>query len=174
MGRPASPGRSETSLNDMPQTFEQLIATNSSLKTRVSELEVINELFRGRVTQLEQDEANARRGEEMRRESERNLRLHLEESQRRENQLKRRLDDLEREVAEMHEGHSMEELTHKKPRLDGTGGMDAMTEMNSLEQMAQIGEPQQQMEQQNHNDLLDPAIKDEDPLLADVLTTPDL
>lgn len=107
--RQSSPGRSETSMNgdrhlDVPQTYEQLIAANSSLKTRVSELEVINELFRGRVTQLEQDEANARRGEEMRRESEHNLRIHLEESQRRENQLKRRLDDLEREVAEMRDG----------------------------------------------------------------------
>lgn len=106
--RQPSPGRSESSMNgdrylDIPQTHEALIAANSSLKTRVSELEVINELFRGRVTQLEQDEANARRGEEMRRESEHSLRLHLEESQRRENQLKRRLDDLEREVTEMQE-----------------------------------------------------------------------
>jgi len=89
---------------DIPQTYEQLIAANSSLKTRVSELEVINELFRGRVTQLEQDEQNARRGEQMRRESEQNLEAqvedlqrHLQESQRRENQLKRRLDDIERE-----------------------------------------------------------------------------
>lgn len=99
---------------EVPQTYEQLIAANSSLKTRVSEFEVINELFRGRVTQLEQDEANARRGEEMRRESERNLRLHLEESQRRENQLKRRLDDLEREVAEVSDGN---EARRKKMRL---------------------------------------------------------
>lgn len=97
---------------DIPQTYEQLIAANSSLKTRVSELEVINELFRGRVTQLEQDEQNARRGEEMRRESEQNLRAqvedlqrHLQESQRRENQLKRRLDDIESgDVPEAREG----------------------------------------------------------------------
>jgi len=113
--RQPSPGRSASPLNghnglEVPQTYEQLIAQNSSLKTRVSELEVINELFRGRVTQLEQDEANARRGEEMRRESEAELmrRLdessrRLEESQRRENQLKHRLDDLEREATEMRE-----------------------------------------------------------------------
>jgi GATA-binding protein, other eukaryote len=106
--RQPSPGRSESSMNgdrhlDVPQTYEQLIAANASLKTRVSELEVINELFRGRVTQLEQDEQNARRGEDMRRTSENQLRIHLEESQRRENQLKRRLDDLEREVSEMRE-----------------------------------------------------------------------
>ncbi|KAL5348342.1 GATA zinc finger protein 3 [Pseudogymnoascus australis] len=118
--RASSPGRSESSINgdrhlDVPQTYEQLLAANASLKTRVSELDLINELFRGRVTQLEQDEANARRGEEMKRDSERTLRQHLEESQRRENQLKRRLDDLEREVAEMNDGN---ESRHKKIRLD--------------------------------------------------------
>lgn len=105
---------------DIPQTYEQLIAANSSLKTRVSELEVINELFRGRVTQLEQDESNARRGEEMRRESEQNLKAqvedlqrHLQESQRRENQLKRRLDDLERErgdASEARDGHRAKKM----------------------------------------------------------------
>lgn len=102
-----TPGRSASPLNEhqqMAQTQEQLIADNSSLKTRVSELEVINELFRGRVQQLEQDEANARRGEEMRRASESTLMARLEESQRRENQLKRRLDDLERELHETKEG----------------------------------------------------------------------
>jgi len=107
--RQPSPGRSTSPLNgasglEVPQTYEQLIASNAALKTRVSELEVINELFRGRVTQLEQDEANARRGEEMRRESEHNLLNRLEESQRRENQLKRRLDDVERELSDLREG----------------------------------------------------------------------
>jgi GATA-binding protein len=105
--RQPTPGRSASPLNgnhQMAQTPEQLIAENSSLKTRVSELEVINELFRGRVTQLEQDEANARRGEEMRRESEHTLIARLDESQRRENQLKRRLDDVERELHDMKDG----------------------------------------------------------------------
>jgi GATA-binding protein len=107
--RQMSPGRSDTSMNgdrhlDVPQTYEQLIAANSSLKTRVSELEVINELFRGRVTQLEQDEANARRGEEMRRESEHNLRILLEESHRRENMFKKRLDEYEIQLGELRDG----------------------------------------------------------------------
>jgi len=128
--RQASPGRSESSVNgdrhlEVPQTYEQLIAANAGLKTRVSELEVINELFRGRVTQLEQDEANARRGEEMRRESEHALRLALEESQRRENQLKRRLDDLEREVSEMREANGPRA---KKMRVaDMVGDSEAST-----------------------------------------------
>lgn len=107
--RVPSPGRSTSPLNgrhtlDTPQTYEQLIAENASLKTRVSELEVINELFRGRVSQLEQDESNARRGEEMRRESEQDLMRRLEESQRRENQLKHRLDDVEREIGDLRDG----------------------------------------------------------------------
>lgn len=99
---------------DAPQTHEQLIAHNSSLKTRVSELEVINELFRGRLSQLEQQEAAARRGQEVAgveqsqlrsqleaaNESEAQLRAHLEDSHRRENSLKRRLDDLELELKE--------------------------------------------------------------------------
>lgn len=102
--RQPSPGRSTSPLNggqlEPPQTYEQLIASNAALKTRVSELEVINGFFEGRVTQLEQDEANARRGEEMRREAEYAALQRLEESQRRENQLKRRLDDVERELSE--------------------------------------------------------------------------
>jgi GATA-binding protein len=113
--RQPSPGRSTSPMNgsglEVPQTYEQLIANNSALKTRVSELEVINELFRGRVTQLEQDEANARHGLDMRRDAEAKLthqlegsQLRLEESQRRENQLKRRLDDVERELGELKDG----------------------------------------------------------------------
>jgi GATA-binding protein, other eukaryote len=110
-GRPASPLNGDRHL-DVPQTHEQLIAHNSSLKTRVSELEVINELFRSRLTQLEQDEANARRGQEISGQaeaqlraqvdsltkSEGQLRTQLDDSHRRENNLKRRLDELELEL----------------------------------------------------------------------------
>lgn len=107
--RQPTPGRSASPLNGqnhlgLTQTPEQLIAEISSLKTRVSELEVINDLFRSRVTQLEQDESNARRGAEMCRESEHNMATQLEESRRRENQLKHRLDDVERELTELKEG----------------------------------------------------------------------
>ncbi|KAJ8071784.1 hypothetical protein OCU04_002098 [Sclerotinia nivalis] len=102
--RSASPSMNGPHGLEVPQTYEQLIAQNSSLKTRVNELEVINELFRGRVTQLEQDEANANQGVAMLRESEHNLMSRLEESQRRENQLKRRLDDVERELNELRDG----------------------------------------------------------------------
>ena len=103
--RPGSPNGDRNS--DTPQTHEQLIAYNSSLKTRVSELEVINELFRGRLSQLEQQEATARAEQtqlrvqlEANQESEAQLRTQLEDVHSRENSLKRRLDELELELKE--------------------------------------------------------------------------
>lgn len=128
-GRSASPLNGAHGL-DVPQTYEQLIAQNSSLKTRVSELEVINELFRSRVAQLEQDEANARRGDEMRRESEKDLIRRLEESQRRENQLKHRLDDVERdlEARQAHDDANDDAPPAKKMRLsDMVGDSESST-----------------------------------------------
>ncbi|OTB06357.1 hypothetical protein M426DRAFT_72386 [Hypoxylon sp. CI-4A] len=90
------------------QTPEQLIAANSSLKTRVSELELVNELYRGRLQQLEQDmqtadnfrhaaENSAKEAatERIQRDE---IQRQLEDSHRRENILKRRLDEMETEV----------------------------------------------------------------------------
>lgn len=42
------------------QSYEELVHQNNTLRTRVSELEVINDLFRGRVSELESSEQNAR------------------------------------------------------------------------------------------------------------------
>ncbi|TDZ37689.1 GATA type zinc finger protein asd-4 [Colletotrichum spinosum] len=126
----ANDNRSGSPLNgdrhlDVPQTHEQLIAANSALKTRVSELELINELFRGRLSQMEQDEASARRGQEVSGKAEAQLRAQLEaskkqleESHRRENNLKRRLDELELENSkkELEESHRRE--NNLKRRLD--------------------------------------------------------
>ncbi|KAI9769812.1 MAG: hypothetical protein M1840_003806 [Geoglossum simile] len=100
-----SPG-STSSLDrqhETSQSYESLFAANTSLKTRVSELEVINDLFRGRVTELEQSEATARRGEMVRRDTEEHLRRVLDDTQRREQDLKRRVDELEKELAELRE-----------------------------------------------------------------------
>lgn len=111
----ASPGRAPSPLNgggDMPQTHEALIAANASLKTRVSELEVIQELYRGRLHQLEQEETM--RQQELGKgdisqiqaqlnamtEANAQLQKDLEESHRRENIMKRRLDELEIELKE--------------------------------------------------------------------------
>ncbi|KAJ5539472.1 GATA type zinc finger protein asd-4 [Penicillium frequentans] len=84
---------------DSPQTYESLLALNTSLKTRVSELDLINELFRGRVAELEQSDASARRSEMIARDSESRLRRSLEESQHREEELKRHINDLERQLS---------------------------------------------------------------------------
>ncbi|KAF9890719.1 hypothetical protein FE257_005585 [Aspergillus nanangensis] len=89
---------------ESPQTYEGLLAANTSLKTRVSELEVINGLFRGRVTELEQSDAGARRAEMIVRDSEARLRRSLEDSQRREEDLKRRVSELEHRLGDV--GHS--------------------------------------------------------------------
>lgn len=85
---------------DSPQTYEGLLAANASLKTRVSELELINGLFRGRVAELEQSDATARRSEMIVRDSEVRLRRSLEEAQHREEDLKRRVSELERQVSD--------------------------------------------------------------------------
>ncbi|KAF4996217.1 hypothetical protein FGRMN_4629 [Fusarium graminum] len=96
-GRASSPSNGDRKM-EAPPTYEQLVAINSSLKTRVSELEVIIELFRGRLSQLEQQEAAARTGQQAADIEQSQLRAQLEDSHRRENSLKRRLDELELEL----------------------------------------------------------------------------
>jgi GATA-binding protein len=132
-GRAGSPMNGDRGL-DSPQTQEQLIANNSSLKTRVRELEFINELFRGRLSQLEQQEAaasEALRGQEVAgvehtqmraqldasRDTENQLRVQLEDSHRRENNLKRRLDELELELRAVKEALTeADSRPYKRPR----------------------------------------------------------
>ncbi|KAI1381767.1 hypothetical protein F4677DRAFT_3143 [Hypoxylon crocopeplum] len=112
------------------QTHEQLIAANSSLKTRVSELELVNELYRGRLQQLEQDmqtadnyrhsaENSAKEAatERLQRDE---IQRQLEDSHRRENILKRRLDEMEQENQELKSKieESESERAAKRPKLD--------------------------------------------------------
>ena len=107
---------------EAPQQYEDLLSANTRLKTRVSELEVINELFRGRVTELEQSDATSRRSEMIARDSETRLQRSLEDAYRREEGLKHRVADLERQVVN-HNGfrngnqQQSEPLT-KKMRVD--------------------------------------------------------
>lgn len=63
----------------------------------MSELEVINGLFQGRVRELENGEEEARRIDLTTRATEAQLRAELEESRQRETDLKRRLDEVENE-----------------------------------------------------------------------------
>jgi GATA-binding protein len=132
-------GRAPSPMNgdrlDMPQTHEQLLATNASLKTRVSELEVIQELYRGRLQQLEGEEVDRQAQEKSKADVDEQLRAQLsvmnetnaqlqkelEESHRRENMLKRRLDELEVELKEANESLEVHENGRaKKARLNDT------------------------------------------------------
>lgn len=113
---------------EVPQTYEGLLAANTSLKTRVSELEVINELFRGRVAELEQSDATARRSEMIARDSEARTRRSLEESQRREDELKRRISELEQQLSEhgLFQGNGANEPAMKKIRLSDVVDYEAV------------------------------------------------
>jgi len=120
----ASPGRATSPLNgDAPQTPEQLMAAVSSLKTRVSELEVINDFMQrqlavpGYNTSQEGQDGTGQVEAQLRAQVEQ-LTSQLEESHRRENMLKRRLDDLEAEMQakaalEIHDN----DRAAKRPRL---------------------------------------------------------
>jgi len=89
-----APSPANSSINgshlEAPLPYETLAAQNTALKTRVSEMELINDLFRNRVSELEQSEQSARQTEST-------LRQQLEETKQREADLKRRLDEIEAE-----------------------------------------------------------------------------
>ncbi|KAH7035592.1 uncharacterized protein B0I36DRAFT_94460 [Microdochium trichocladiopsis] len=150
---------------DMPQTHEQMVAANASLKTRVSELEVINELYRGRLTQLEQDQQTAdnfRHTAEVaskeaaqERANREEIQRQLEESHRRENMFKRRLDEMEQENQDLKtQLQELESGRHaKKARTDGI-------EEEALMQLTEDGPPAADLP-------LDPEVAAEDQLSLD-------
>lgn len=96
------PSPSAASLNgshlENSHSYADSAANSSHLKTRVSELEVINDLFRGRVAELEQSEQAARRNADLARDAADRYRSDLEASMARETDLKRRVDLLEAEL----------------------------------------------------------------------------
>lgn len=89
-----APSPANSSINgshlEPPLPYDTLAAQNTALKTRVSEMELINDLFRNRVSELEQSEQSARQTES-------SLRQELEEVRQREADLKRRLEEIEEE-----------------------------------------------------------------------------
>ncbi|KAF3184010.1 hypothetical protein TWF751_000027 [Orbilia oligospora] len=113
-----------------PPTYDQLMQENTKLKTRVSELELVNDLFRGRVVELENGEANSRRSEITRREIDAQLRINIDEGLRREEDLKRKLRDLESELAEMREQDA-----HQRKKM-------RVSDLVSIEDAATPGTPQ--------------------------------
>jgi len=100
--RQPSPGSTSSAADrhlEAPQSYEGLLQANTALKTRVSELEVINDLYQGTVRQYEQGVAP--QAEMLPRDSETQLRHWLQQSQKREKALESRVEELEREVAEL-------------------------------------------------------------------------
>ncbi len=88
-----SPGSTSSLTLEPPASYDALQASAVQYRTRISELEVINDLYRSRVAELEQNE---RRAEQV----QNSLRTQVEQALRREEDLKRRLGDLDREVSE--------------------------------------------------------------------------
>lgn len=128
-----------------PQTYDNLLQSSTALKTRVSELEVINDLFRGRVTQLEQNDENSRRTELMQRQTEKNLRQLLEESQVREMDLQRRISDLQRELAEVRGGAS------SGSGGGGVGGEEQQLQQQQQQQQSSRSAKRQRMSSDDYN-----------------------
>jgi len=83
------------------QTFDGLLQANTKLKTRVSELEVINELYRGTLRQYEQRGAPAPQAEMVPQDLDAQLQTLLEQTERRERDLKQKVEELEHEIAEL-------------------------------------------------------------------------
>ncbi|KAF2004800.1 GATA type zinc finger protein Asd4 [Amniculicola lignicola CBS 123094] len=118
--RQPSPG-SLSSVNgshlEAPLGYEALSTQNNQLRTRVAELEVINDLFRGRVAELEQTEQTAR-------DTETQLRTELEEVRQREQDLKRRLDDYEAEGPRHKKARLSDVLTDSRAGTPLSSGSD--------------------------------------------------
>ncbi|KAK3671565.1 GATA zinc finger protein 3 [Recurvomyces mirabilis] len=110
------PSPSSLSLNgpssqlDTPQTHDQIVQQNRDLRTRVSELEVINGLFRGRVAELENSEQEARRAEKVKDEEIARLRSELEDAG-------RRIAELRKRPAKASEEEENNTDGRKRPRL---------------------------------------------------------
>lgn len=113
--RQPSPGSASAFLDrnsEQPQTYDGLLQANTALKTRVSELEVINDLYRGTVNQYEQ--GSAPQAEMVPRDSgAAQLRQLLEQAERRERELKNKVEELEHEIADLRE----EQPPSKRSRL---------------------------------------------------------
>ncbi|KAK4189274.1 hypothetical protein QBC35DRAFT_148864 [Podospora australis] len=121
-GRPQSPMNGDRM--DMTQTHDQLLTTNSQLKTRVSELEVIQELYRGRIQQLEQEQQASQQVRQQENggaaENDAQLRAQLETANNVNSQLQIQLETMTHDHAqlqkELDESHRRENML--KRRLD--------------------------------------------------------
>jgi GATA-binding protein, other eukaryote len=97
--RQPSPGATSTNGHagqiDAPQTYDALQAQNQHFKTRVNELEVIQDLFRGRVDELERSEKQAKETAKTKTEEAERLTAELEAANAKVEELQKRLSDAE-------------------------------------------------------------------------------
>ncbi|EMR08043.1 protein GZF3 [Pneumocystis murina B123] len=77
-------GAAARNVGETVPTIDSLLQANAALRTRVSELELVNDLFRSRVSELEMNEAQMRRQDANLNDLDRQLRLREAELQRRE------------------------------------------------------------------------------------------
>jgi GATA-binding protein len=94
--RQPSPAHSVNAMH--PEHAHPYSENHISLKTRVSELEVINDLFRGRVAELEQSEQDAREKEAAARNAADQYKADLDAALVRESALKRTIEALDAEI----------------------------------------------------------------------------
>lgn len=103
---------------ESPQTYEALQEQNQNLKTRVSELEVINDLFRGRVGELEQSEQDARRAEKAQGEEAERYKADLETAN-------AKVTDLEKRVLELESQGTPPRKRTRRSAAEDVGNNDA-------------------------------------------------
>ena len=89
--------------------MDALSTQNQHLRTRVSELEVINDLFRGRVSELEQAEQGARRDAVMKDEEVARYKADLATAN-------MKVADLQKRVAELESRQQSENTSRKRTR----------------------------------------------------------
>lgn len=116
---------------EQPSNVQDLLSQNVTLRTRVSELEVINDLFRGRVTELEQSENQTKERERAHEEEAQRLTAELATAHARAAELQRKLDELQQTHAETEDGPA-----RKKAKLESGNGID---ETGPQEDSAQAG-----------------------------------
>ncbi|KXT14238.1 hypothetical protein AC579_7561 [Pseudocercospora musae] len=100
--------------------YEDLVNQNNTLRTRVSELEVINDLFRGRVSELEASEQDARQKERSKDAEVQQYLAELATASSRAAELERRLKELEDDGP-----------VRKKARTDSGSNRDTISEPGS-------------------------------------------
>ena len=115
-----------------PQSYENLLRDNTLLKTRVSELEVVNDLYRGHVSQYSQGQAAAPQAEMIPRDAESQLRVALLQAEQREVDLKRRVDILQQRIADL-EGEPPAKRARQSDDLDKAEPPESATSKNDLQ-----------------------------------------